>query len=162
MVASSSPNLTQPDVLLLDTNMLIIYARAGEPSRRLEAQLGLQSGRSQGMISVVTVGEALAFCQKANWGPARRDTLMDLIHSKLVPIDINRPEILAAYADIDHYSEKVQKPARPMGQNDLWIAATAHVLDYELVTTDRDFDHLQGVKLRRRWINPDSLRTGKA
>jgi predicted nucleic acid-binding protein len=30
-----------------------------------------------------------------------------------------------------------------MGKNDLWIAATASVLDATLLTTDNDFDHLQ-------------------
>lgn len=158
MVASATPH-RQPDVLLLDTNLLIIYAREGEPSRRLEAQLGLQAGRAQGLISVVTFGEAIAFALKNNWGPKRRQTLVELIRTKLIPIDINRPEILEAYADIDHFSEKVSKPARPLGQNDMWIAATAHVLDCELVTTDKDFNHLHGIKLRRRWIDPNSLRT---
>ena len=156
MVAPSL-NPPQSDVLLLDTNMVVIYAREGEPSQKLEAQLGLQGGKAQGIISIITVGEAIAFALKNNWGQRRREVLMELIRSKLVPIDINR-EILAAYAEIDHFSEKVVKPARPMGQNDLWIAATAHVLDCELVTSDKDFDHLHDVKLRRRWIDPSSLK----
>jgi len=29
-----------------------------------------------------------------------------------------------------------------MGKNDLWIAATAHVVDATILTTDKDFDHL--------------------
>ena len=29
-----------------------------------------------------------------------------------------------------------------MGKNDLWIAATSSVYDLVLVTTDKDFDHL--------------------
>ena len=29
-----------------------------------------------------------------------------------------------------------------MGKNDVWIAATASVLDATLLTTDNDFDHL--------------------
>jgi tRNA(fMet)-specific endonuclease VapC len=29
-----------------------------------------------------------------------------------------------------------------MGKNDLWIAATAHVYEATLLTTDNDFDHL--------------------
>jgi predicted nucleic acid-binding protein len=157
MVAASA-NPPHQDVLLLDTNILVIYARDGEPSKRLEAELGLQAGRVQGMISIVTVGEAYALALKLNWGQERRQRLMDLIRLKLVPIDINRPEILAAYAEIDHFSEKIVKPARPLGQNDMWIAATAHVLDCELVTTDKDFDHLHGEKISRRWINPDSLK----
>jgi predicted nucleic acid-binding protein len=30
-----------------------------------------------------------------------------------------------------------------MGKNDLWIAATASLLNLQLVTTDKDFDHLE-------------------
>jgi predicted nucleic acid-binding protein len=30
-----------------------------------------------------------------------------------------------------------------MGKNDIWIAATASVFDLKLVTTDKDFDHLE-------------------
>jgi tRNA(fMet)-specific endonuclease VapC len=32
-----------------------------------------------------------------------------------------------------------------MGKNDLWIASLAAVLGLQLVTTDGDFDHLNGV-----------------
>lgn len=155
VLSSSTPGPS--DVLLLDTNILLIYAREGEPSQRLESQLSLQGGRVQGLISVITVGEVHALALKLNWGAKRRQRLIELIRTKLVPIDINRPEIIAAYAELDHFSERVARPARPMGQNDLWIAATAHVLQIELVTTDKDFDHLHGVKLSRRWIDPASL-----
>ena len=34
-----------------------------------------------------------------------------------------------------------------MCKNDLWIAATASVLNAKLLTTDADFDHLKGVYL---------------
>ena len=156
----ASPPINPPptEIVLLDTNILVIYARAGEPYRRLEDQLGLQDGRAQGVISVISIGEILAFARKRNWGDKRREALLDLVKTRMAPIDINRPEILAAYAEIDHFSEKLIKPARPMGQNGIWIAATAHVLDCELVTTDKDFDHLHGTKLRRRWIDPASLK----
>ena len=32
-----------------------------------------------------------------------------------------------------------------VGKNDLWIAATAHITNSKLVTTDDDFDHLNGI-----------------
>lgn len=41
-----------------------------------------------------------------------------------------------------------------MGDNDLWIAATAKVTGALLLTTDKDFDHLYPVHLQRDWINP--------
>lgn len=157
-MVAASPKPNSSDVLLLDTNVVVVYARDGEPSRILEAQLGLRDGRAQGLVSVITVGEAIAFALKNNWGDARRNQLMELIRTKLVPVDINRQEILAAYAEIDHFSEKIEKPAKPMGQNDMWIAATARVLDCELVTMDKDFDHLDGTKIRRHWIDPSSLK----
>jgi tRNA(fMet)-specific endonuclease VapC len=161
-VASSATHPSPSDVLLPDTSILVIYARAGEPSRRLEAQLGLQRGAVQGMVSIISVGEVLALAKQNDWGQERQKLLAELVRTRLVPVDINRPKILAAYADIDHYCERVLKPARPIGQNDIWIAATAHVLDCELVTTDKDFDHLQPAKIRRRWIDPASLRPERA
>lgn len=40
-----------------------------------------------------------------------------------------------------------------MGKNDLWIAATASAFGITLVTTDKDFDHLNGVFLEVKYIN---------
>jgi tRNA(fMet)-specific endonuclease VapC len=37
--------------------------------------------------------------------------------------------------------------ARKMGKNDVWIAATAAVLDIPLLSTDADFQHLHNVYL---------------
>ena len=34
-----------------------------------------------------------------------------------------------------------------MGKNDIWIAATASVMDAPLITTDGDYDHLDSVYL---------------
>lgn len=65
---------------------------------------------------------------------------------------IDHPSILESYAQIDtwthgrslsSYSEKHPPiPAVSMGQNDLWIAATAHALELTLLSTDKDFRHL--------------------
>jgi len=81
----------------------------------------------------------------------RVERLEDFLSSlTVVPISYH-PDIYRAYADIDAYSQSnhptLSLPqgmtARNMGKNDLWIAATAHVLRATLVTTDKDFDHLQ-------------------
>ena len=47
-MVSTAPNPSPPEVLLFDTNLLIIYAREGTPSQLLEDQLGLQAGRVHG------------------------------------------------------------------------------------------------------------------
>ena len=64
-----------------------------------------------------------------------------------VEID-NVEEIIDKYAEIDAYSQgklpdtKVDFSARNMGKNDLWIAATTKLIEAELITTDKDFEHL--------------------
>lgn len=64
--------------------------------------------------------------------------------------DINVREIIEKYAEIDAFSQgklpgaPTKFSARNMGKNDLWIAATGAVLNLVLVTTDSDFDHLNG------------------
>jgi len=46
--------------------------------------------------------------------------------------------------------------ARTIGQNDLWIAAAAKATGATLLTTDRDFDHLDPTQLQRIHIDPAS------
>jgi tRNA(fMet)-specific endonuclease VapC len=58
--------------------------------------------------------------------------------------------LLPTYIGIDAYSQRNHpdyekypfSTPRNMGKNDLWIAATASLLNLKLVTTDGDFDHL--------------------
>jgi tRNA(fMet)-specific endonuclease VapC len=46
-----------------------------------------------------------------------------------------------------------------MGRNDVWIAASAAVTGATLMTTDRDFDLLDGTHIQRVWIDPKTRRT---
>jgi len=39
-----------------------------------------------------------------------------------------------------------------MGKNDIWIAATAYILEAELITTDRDFLHLDQVFFKVNFV----------
>jgi predicted nucleic acid-binding protein len=41
-----------------------------------------------------------------------------------------------------------------LGDNDVWIAATASLADAVFLTTDRDFDPLHGIFLTREWVDP--------
>ena len=62
------------------------------------------------------------------------------------------------YAEIDAFSQGKLKDrplsisARNMGKNDLWIAATASILNATLLTTDLDFNHLHNVFLNLECI----------
>lgn len=67
-----------------------------------------------------------------------------------------------SFSEIDAFSQGkhgVKKlpngmSSRNMGKNDLWIAASASVLNAVLLTTDKDFDHLDEEFLEVIYIDP--------
>ncbi|MEM1119184.1 MAG: PIN domain-containing protein [Bacteroidota bacterium] len=110
------------------------------------------------MISIVSLGELKAIAKRNKWGKRRIDYLEDMLDDFLIA-DINVDMIVEKYAEIDAFSQgkltnlSLNTSARNMGKNDLWIAATASVLDIELITTDKDFDHLKDNFIRLRQID---------
>ncbi len=138
---------------LLDTNVLVALVRGNDLGEAIDQRFSLRSSLNRSMISVVTVGEVYALACKFGWGQAKRDALQ-LLLDEIVWIDINHPDILDAYGELDHASHA---QGRKMGKNDIWIAATAHVTQTTLLTTDKDFDHLQVADLINLiWIDPET------
>lgn len=140
--------------ILLDTNVLIHLTRGGVASERLESRYGLSSRSLAPWISVVTVGELLAFAERNNWGKRRVEALRQMI-SNLVIVDIRGEAVLQAYATVDTHMKR--SGTRMNEQNDVWIAATAAATGAVLLTTDRDFDALHPAHLQREWIDPRTL-----
>ena len=107
------------------------------------------------IISVVSMAELHSFSIQNKWGKEKVQKLEKFLeYVTIVNINAADRALLDAYVSIDGYSKrKLLDPsgslmpgsARKMGKNDLWIAATALVIDAPLVTTDGDFDHLNGV-----------------
>ena len=141
---------------LLDTNIVLIYIRDTELTRRLESRLNLLRTENNLVLSVVTLGELLSISKQNSWGQSKIQQ-MERILSRFVIADIHVQTIIERYAEIDAFSQgrltgtSSDFSSRNMGKNDIWIAATASVLGLELLTTDKDFDHLHGnfVKLNR-------------
>jgi tRNA(fMet)-specific endonuclease VapC len=137
---------------LLDTNILIHILRKDSTGERIKRQYRLLNRTTLAAVSIVTVGELHSFALQRNWGLQRKKDLIELLEF-LIVIDINSPEIINKYAEIDSYSQNrlADKPmptsARKMGKNDVWIAATAAALDIPLLSTDADFQHLHNVYL---------------
>ena len=135
---------------LLDTNILVHQVRrdaVGDSIKQLYAPL---LAEPRPLISVVTEGELRSLGFQVGWGKEKTDQAHYLL-TYFQRATIETDEILQAYALIDTFSEHI---GRSMGKNDLWIAATAHVMDATLLTTDKDFDHLDGRFLKRVWIDP--------
>jgi tRNA(fMet)-specific endonuclease VapC len=128
-------------LVLLDTNIVLHLARGDTVGRRIDAEHDLRGRKERPLVSVVTAGELDSIVRKWNWGQKKRQHVQELL-LELVLVPVTQGRIVTAYGEIDHFTENVQKPARPMGKNDLWIAATAHVTGAALLTSDGDFDHL--------------------
>lgn len=143
---------------ILDTNILIIYIRGRNLKEYIESTFRPFEPPNVPMISVVTIGEIESFAKQNKWG-IRRIQLMHDFLKQFVVVDINVKQIIEKYAEIDTFSQgklegrPLRMSSRNMGKNDLWIAATSSVTKATLLTTDSDFNHLNGVYLDLKKID---------
>ena len=135
---------------LLDTGILILYARASTAGEAIEDRFHFRASPFKPMVSVVTLGEARAFARYRKWGDKKLAQL-DGIFGNVVPIDISSPEVLEAYAEI-HVA--ATSKGWGLGDNDKWIAATTKATGATLLTTDKDFDPLHEEFISRVYIDP--------
>jgi len=112
------------------------------------------------MMSVVSKGEIYSLAIQRRSGERKLKILEELLR-KLPVVDISDEQIIQRYSEIDAYSLSKDplralpkgQTAKIMGKNDLWIAATASILNARLLTTDHDFDHLNRVFLDVLYID---------
>ena len=143
---------------LLDTNILLHYLRESDLSLLIDQQYNpLDSNIHEAILCVVSVGEIRAISKINQWGKKKLDKI-ELLCEELLITDINTEDLIERYAEIDAFSQGKLKDrpisisARNMGKNDLWIAATASILNATLLTTDLDFNHLHNVFLNLECI----------
>ena len=148
---------------LLDTGMLLGFVRAAPWALRIRREFDLGDEETMVFTSVICKGELLALAEKNGWGKGRRTRLEDVL-DRFPTLDISRESIVSTYALIDAWTHGKSvaspgqtpppKPAVPMTQNDLWIAATAHESKATLLSTDKDFCHLNNVWIKFVYVSP--------
>jgi tRNA(fMet)-specific endonuclease VapC len=139
---------------LLDTGILLGYVRGAGYAEYIERKFGVSQPPNVPLISLVTKGEIYSLAIQFGWGNQKKQDL-DALLRRVPSVDISTDRIIHRYAEIDAYSQgkdrtkplSIALSSRNMGKNDIWIAATASVLNATLLTTDRNFDHLNGVFL---------------
>lgn len=131
---------------LLDTNILIQYINKKPLLQYIEKEFAPLAVENESFVSVVSVAEIKTIAKMNNWGNKKLESLAALLDT-LVVIDIEQ-SFVESYVNIDAFSQG-RSPlhisnfsAKNMGKNDLWIASTASALGITLLTTDRDFEHL--------------------
>jgi tRNA(fMet)-specific endonuclease VapC len=143
--------------VIYDTNILLQMLRDARSFAKL--QNAFQLFDLEDSISLVTLAEIRSLSIQFQWGTIRRSKMEDSI-SRLAILDINVPEIIDRYVEIDcyskgkHMSKSSSFSAIKMGKNDLWIAATASVYECKLLTMDLDFGHLHGEFLDVVYVTP--------
>lgn len=118
--------------LLFDTNIVLAVGRAKEASRLLEA---LNPTGQLVYISFATIAEIQSIAYQSGWGQ-RKVTILENFFSAIRVIAIS-DLLLPAYIGIDAYSQRNHPDyawysfttPRNMGKNDLYIAATASLLN---------------------------------
>jgi tRNA(fMet)-specific endonuclease VapC len=122
----------------LDTNILVHLVRDDTTGQHIKRKYGLLTTEPRPLISGVTEGELRSLAYQWKWGEPKKEQMRFFL-SFFWRVPIEKLEVFEAYAAIDAWCE-----ARgiSMGKNDLWIAASAHVFQAQLLTTDKDFDHL--------------------
>ena len=134
-----------------DTNIFIKSLRNPTFFSMINNQYDCFGSSNELLVSAVTVGELYAFAQRNRWGKKRIADMVDMLAFAIrIPVTDNM-NMIQMYADIDTYSQshhptlKLPISARKMGKNDLWIAATTAIANATLLSTDNDFEHLEGV-----------------
>ena len=135
---------------LLDTNISLAYARHSKLYDFLEKNYQLWTIAPTPIVSIVSVAELRTLAREFAWGPGKI-SLMEATLGRFAVVPIPFANIVDAYVEIADFS---RRSGRPMGKNDLWIAATAMTTGATLLTTDRDFDHLDQLLITRQWVDP--------
>jgi tRNA(fMet)-specific endonuclease VapC len=83
----------------------------------------------------VVEGELRGLADWWGWGPARIAKLEQIL-SQLVRVSAGELEVVKCYGRL--YAQQT-KLGKKVGENDLWIAATATAIDGVVLTCDSDF-----------------------
>ncbi|MGB1242260.1 MAG: PIN domain-containing protein [Chitinophagales bacterium] len=136
---------------VLDTNIIIHLVRNSDTWKLIDRTYKPINAPNESYLSFATLAEIHSLSIQLNWGIKKQQRLEDILANfTIVNID---HRLLLPYIEIDTFSQgkhpSMSLPlglsARNMGKNDIWIAATALALKAELLTTDKDFEHLKGV-----------------
>jgi tRNA(fMet)-specific endonuclease VapC len=144
--------------IVVDTCIVMHIMRKSPEGQQALDFINNQAEEPTTILSVVTKAELQSLGLLRSWGNTKRHFIEYFINSATV-VDISHTDtdLISAYAAMDAYSKgqgpdpngnSKQGSAVKIGKNDLWIAATALVLDATLLTSDGDFDHLANTFLK--------------
>jgi tRNA(fMet)-specific endonuclease VapC len=131
-------------VFILDTN-ICIYIIKKQPASVLARFEQLQVGEVA--MSLVTFGELEYGALRSQNVEKSSQILNDI--TRFIPVLSMEQSVAEHYADI---RADLAAKGKPIGNNDLWIAAHARSLDAILVSNNiKEFERVEGLKLEN-WV----------
>lgn len=130
---------------MLDTN-ICIYIAKNHPKNVLQKFQKLSVGEVG--MSTITYGELMFGCQKSKYTKKTKAMIKQLASLvPVLPIPIEAGEV---YGEI---RSKLKAVGKPIGNNDLWIAAHAISMNLTFVSNNlKEFARIKKLKLEN-WIN---------
>ena len=141
---------------VLDTGVLLNLVRGKELGSRIDRDFALSRSMRLHTISIVTHGELKVLAERNDWGSEKRNALAVALDN-LVTVNIESEALVEAYVQVDRACRNTGGGSRTLGQNDMWIAATALLSDLPLITTDKDFLPLNERLIKVHWIDVEGL-----
>lgn len=141
---------------LLDTNVLIHLIRDSKTWNYIDINFEpLSYPKNEPYICFASVAEMISLATRLDWKEKKMNKLISILSEiPIVGVSGNvEDSLIKTYSLIDNYSQGKLKElplpngvsSRNMGKNDIWIAATAHAINATLLTTDKDFLHLDTI-----------------
>jgi tRNA(fMet)-specific endonuclease VapC len=140
---------------VLDTSTVLNLIRGHELGESIDRAYGLQSALYRHTVSIVSHGELHVLAHRNQWGEQKRNAL-NLALGELVTVNLDSDAIIDAYGLVEESCRNAPGAEKKMGQNDMWIAATALHTGLPLITTDKDFNHLDRRLIQVHWVDPSS------
>ncbi len=140
-------------VYLLDTSVLVHLIRGNELGEYLAKTFALRDLVYRPFVSIVSHGELGVLADRWSWGAAKRNALERAL-GELVTLGLNDQAILDGYVEVSRASLKAPGGARILSNNDTWIAACAKAAGAVLLTTDKDFLHLNPHCCAVQFVDP--------
>jgi len=120
---------------LLDTNIVIAFYD-GHPN------VLKQMANPKIYVPSIVIGELWYGSEKSKKKSANQSKILDFIREVTVlPVSVDTSK---QYAGIKNH---LKEQGRPIPENDIWIAAVALEYDITLVTRDKHFHNVKGIKI---------------
>ncbi|MBB6143986.1 tRNA(fMet)-specific endonuclease VapC [Silvibacterium bohemicum] len=141
-----------PQSYVLDTSIILNLIRGRELGESIDRAFGLRAAYYRHLVSIVSHGELRVLARRHEWQESKLAALAIAL-GEVVTVNIDNSAMIEAYVRVEESCSSAPGGEHNMGQNDMWIAATALHAGLPLITADKDFRFLDGRLIQVYWVD---------